>query len=287
MSARVNGAPVVERGVATADGLSLRVYGWVPAAPRFGLVIAPGFSEYAQRYANLARFLGARSGAVFAYDPRGHGASEGPRGHTPRWAPLVDDLDRVIADGSGSGAIPSRWALLGASMGALVALEWALAHAERVPALALVAPFFRYGQRAPAWRVALAHLASAILPTFAQPHGLRGEQLTTDPEIAALYDRDPRINRVMSARYYVEYRAAQERLLAQPVGGRFPILVLHGEDDPIADPAPSRAWVRALPAERVTARYDPGLRHEVLNERGRERVYAELGEWLGRVLVAE
>jgi alpha-beta hydrolase superfamily lysophospholipase len=280
----MSGAAGEVRRVVTADGLSLSSYSWSPAPSGLGLVIAPGFSEYGERYAEVARFLGERGIAVVTYDPRGHGRSEGVRGHSPRWKALVGDLDHVIAGALAAGALPARWALLGASMGALVALDWAIARPEHAQALVLVAPFFRYGSRAPVWRVALAHAASAVAPTLAQPHGLRGAQLTTDPELSSLYDRDPRINRVMSARYYVEYRATQERLLASTVPGRYPILVLHGEDDRIADPAPSRAFVSALSADRVTSYFYPCMRHEVLNERERERVYHDLAKWLERAL---
>jgi alpha-beta hydrolase superfamily lysophospholipase len=277
-------AAPLERRVVTHDGLGLRAYEWGPPQRWVGVVIAPGFSEYAMRYAELAAWLAARRAAAFAYDPRGHGESEGARGHAPRWPALVDDLGRVIDELGRAGALPARWALLGSSMGALVALDWARAHPERMHALALVAPFFRYGQRAPAWRVALARTAAAVAPTLAQPHGLRGHQLTSDPEMASGYDRDPWINRVMTARYYVEFRAAQDRLRAAPVPGRFPVLVLHGADDPIADPAPSAAWVGTLPSQRVESHVFPGMRHELLHERGRERVYERIGEWMLRAL---
>jgi alpha-beta hydrolase superfamily lysophospholipase len=60
----------------------------------------------------------------------------------------------------------------------------------------------------------------------------------------------------------------------------YPLLVLTGGSDPIADPAASRAFVAACGSADRTLREHPGLRHEVFNERTRERTIADAVAWL-------
>src|SRR5689334_12041633 len=183
-----------------SGGQTLAVRGNEVMDPRGAVIVAPGFAEHAGRYGRLAQELGSRGYSTYVYDPRGHGKSSGPRGHTPSWAQLVDDLDAVIAALAGDASFPGHCALIGMSMGALVALDWALSHRGAVGGLGLVAPFFRPAFKPPVWKVALAQTVGAAIPAFGQPHGLRGRDMSQDRVVAAQYDSDPAITRVMTAR---------------------------------------------------------------------------------------
>jgi alpha-beta hydrolase superfamily lysophospholipase len=123
-------------------GTRLRIVGRPLSAPRGGMIIVPGFAEHAGRWGRLMDDLAARGFASFVYEPRGHGGSSGPRGHTPSWQDLAEDLDAVVEVLEASGRLPARRVLLGASMGGLLVADWLPAHPERFHGLVLVAPFF-------------------------------------------------------------------------------------------------------------------------------------------------
>ena len=250
--------------------------------PRGAVIIAPGFAEHAGRYGRLSQELGSRGYSTYVYDPRGHGQSTGPRGHTPSWQRLVDDLDTVIAALAEDARFPQRRAVLGMSMGALVALDWALTHRGQFDGLGLVAPFFKPAFHPPVWKVALAHTVGAALPSFGQPHGLKGKDMSQDLVVAAQYDRDPAITRVMTSRYYTEFQHAQERLRGTASRVDFPVLVLQGGSDPIASAEATAAWARAVPRPHCEWTVYQGLKHEVLNEFERGRVVSDLLYWLDR-----
>lgn len=250
--------------------------------PRGAVLIAPGFAEHAGRYGRLAQELGSRGYSTYVYDPRGHGKSTGARGHTPSWRHLVDDLDAVVEALAQMRDFPQRRAVIGVSMGGLVALDWALANRGKFDGLALVAPFFRAAFRPPAWKVALAHTVGAALPSFGQATGLKGRDMSQDLVVAAQYDTDPGITRVMTARYYNEFQAAQHRLAGTAASVDFPVLVLQGGADPIASAEATAAWARAVPRPWCEWTVYQGLKHEVLNEFERSRVVSDLLYWLGR-----
>jgi alpha-beta hydrolase superfamily lysophospholipase len=55
-----------------------------------------------------------------------------------------------------------------------------------------------------------------------------------------------------------------------------PVLVLHGADDPVADPADSRA----LAGGNLEVRVVEGARHDLLHDACAESVRAEIRDWL-------
>jgi alpha-beta hydrolase superfamily lysophospholipase len=270
------------------DGARLSVVGRPMRGPRGGVVLAPGFAEHAGRYGPLMTDLAARGWATFTYDPRGHGRSSGPRGHTPSWAHLGHDLTAVVDALEKDGGLPPRRALHASSMGALVAVEWmAGAGRGRFHGLALVAPYFAPVAPPPAGKVVLARTVGLLLPRLAQAHGLRGRSMSRDPNVIAAYDLDPAITRVMSARYFNEMRAAQARVRSRGAGDLdVPVLLLHGEADPIASPAAARAWMRTVTTAGSEEHVYPGLLHEPLNELARARVFADYARWLDRQVLA-
>jgi pimeloyl-ACP methyl ester carboxylesterase len=91
-----------------------------------------------RRYVVMGSRSLERSGhRVIAYDARGHGRSSPSEGRSYTYPDLAHDLESVL-DGAGL----ERAVLAGASMGAHTALRFALAHPERVQALAIITPAF-------------------------------------------------------------------------------------------------------------------------------------------------
>ncbi len=270
-----------------ANGTRLHVVGRPVADPRGGVVIVPGFAEHAGRYARLQTELASRGYATFVIESRGHGASRGPRGHTPSWQALHDDLTAVVAVLEAERRLPARRALLGSSMGGLLAAEWLPAHRGVFHGLVLVAPFFASAKALPPFKVAFAKVVSGIVPRLAQTTGLRGREMSHDETIVAAYDSDPFLVRVMTARYFTEMRAAQHRMQSAVAGGdgailEAPVLLLHGADDPIASVDEAQKFMRVATVPGSEARVYPGMLHEPLNELDRNRVLADLTRWLDR-----
>jgi len=101
------------------------------------VVLLHGLSA-TRRYVVMGSRALERSGQrVIAYDARGHGRSTPAPGRDYGYEHLAADLAAVL-DAAGV----QRALLAGASMGAHTALRFALAHPERVAALALITPAF-------------------------------------------------------------------------------------------------------------------------------------------------
>ena len=271
---------------AASGGLALRRVRWSGGSdPSAVLALVHGFGEYVERYAEVARWFVGRGYRVYAYDQRGHGASEGPRTHAPSMGALLDDLDRFLASiRRDEGDRPLL--LLGHSMGGL---EVAMLLAERQPEVAgavLSAPLIRGSRGSTAVERALVRFLSWSMPRLRLPSAVDPRAVSHDPGLQEAYRKDPRILKSLSARLAWLLLDAARRVedLAERV--RVPVLLLHGDDDRICLLEGSRRFLARLRTPGSELRVYPELRHEVLYEPERERVLEDVHAWVARLVAS-
>lgn len=245
------------------------------AAPKGIVIVTHGYAEHAGRYRELANVIVRAGWAVVAYDVRGHGQSPGTRGYIDRFDAYLDDLTAVIAHGRKLAPDGAPLVLLGHSHGSLITLR-ALC-GDRPPAAKaaiLSSPYLALRLAVPAYKKVLARIGSRLAPRLAQPNQLRVEHLTSDKQKQAERLADKLCFDVATARWFTESSAAQDYVAAHAARIQIPTTWLVGADDPIADPARSRAIASMLPS--ATYHDLVGLKHEVFNETTRARVFAEV-----------
>jgi alpha-beta hydrolase superfamily lysophospholipase len=226
----------------------------------------------------MALWFARRGCAVHAYDQRGHGRSEGVRCHVERFDEFLDDLAAVVDAVRGEHSeLPLT--LVGHSMGGLVTLAFLATRKPRVASAVTSGPALALGAVSPL-RVALARAARRMLPRLAIGSGLDPEGLSRDPEVVRRYLADPLIVRTMTTSLGAELLAAAPRTAALAGDVQVPLLMLHGEEDPLCAAEGSRAFHAGLRAAGSALRTYPTLRHEIFNEPEREAVWQDVYEWL-------
>ena len=86
-----------KKGEFTArDGVTLRTRHWEADAPKARVILVHGLAEHSGRWEHVGAFLAERGYDVHGYDWRGHGESEGPRGHADTFEHMVDDLEEIF-----------------------------------------------------------------------------------------------------------------------------------------------------------------------------------------------
>lgn len=276
MSAR---GPVVDTMIG-ARGARLRTLRWEVPEPVGRVLVVHGLGEHAGRYGELAAALGVRGYAVMAYDQRGHGGSEGRRGHVAAFELFVEDVHLARAEAELRLPGPGAPFLLGHSMGGLVLLRYLQTYRPSTPGAVLVAPWLRTARAVPRWKLALAHVLRRVAPDLALPEAVPAEDLTRDPAEARAWEDDPLVHHRVTAGLWDAVLRAQERALEQGVEPSLPTLVLVPGDDPVVDAERTLAWTRALAAPHIEARELPGRRHEPFHDIGREEVFGLVGDWL-------
>ncbi len=271
-----------------SDGCRLFWRAWSPDAPVRGqAVLVHGANEHSGRYEHVAAWLVGLGFEVSALDQRGHGRSEGLRGHVDRFEQYLEDLDRFVASragGSGGADGPGGGQgvlLIGHSMGGLVAFSYAAWRPERVRALVVSAPWFDLRMRIRPLDRLLAPVGAWLTPRLRRPAGIPPEHLSRDPRVGQAYRDDPLVGTTVTARWFVECSRAAHRVrtrLAKEM--KVPVLFLQGDADRIVDPAATRAVFEAIPHPRKALRRYPEGYHELFNDLDQRRVFADVEAWL-------
>lgn len=298
--------------LASSDGTTtLHARVWRPGGggrPRGVVQVVHGMAEHVGRYDEFARFLAGRGYVVCGDDHLGHGLSAEPheRGHIPLASgaeALVEDehlLRRAV-----SGRVPEGTPhyLFGHSMGSFITRVYLTRHAEGLAGAVLCGTG--------SVPVALSRAGHALARAIAAVRGERHRSALVDGMGAGAYSRSvegPTGFEWLSrdegnvARYLADEAcgfmfsvggyAALTSLTAESCSGKaagrvprdLPLLFVSGAEDPVGDcGAGVRRAVRLyLDAglDDVSMRIYEGMRHEILNEGDRGRVFADVASWL-------
>jgi acylglycerol lipase len=237
-----------------------------------------GHGEHGGRYAGLAAAMAEHAIATYALDVRGHGTSGGPRGHAMSWDVLIGDVaafHATVGNDSGVESVP-----LGHSVGGSIVLS-AVVRGRLTPRRFVVSsPALRVKAVVPGWKVTLGKVASRVIPTLALATELDATHISRDPLVIAAYVSDPLVHSKMSARFYTEWQAADEEILARAAEIKVPFLATHGTGDLIIDSAATEELDRRATVPGHKLILYPGFYHEPYNDTGKEQVFADLATWL-------
>lgn len=266
----------------TADGLTLSTRCWRPDGPaRARVLIVHGLSEHSGRYAHVADHLVTRGFAVYAYDHRHHGRSEGlPRGLVPNFDAVVADLGGVL---EWVATERSTWKtfVVAHSLGGAVAARFIVDHgAKDVDGLVLLSPAIRIPDHVAPVARHLGPLISRILPGL--PLLTRDTKLISrDPDVRRAWRRDPLTykGRLRAGTGAAILRNTRD-LVDHADAVSLPLLVMHGTADRITDPDGSKAFVAAASSPDKTLKLYEGRFHELVNDFGREQVLEDVTAWL-------
>jgi lysophospholipase len=262
------------------DNLRLFRRSIVPPNPKAAVLVLHGYADHSGRYLEVMGHLAAQGFAVHALDYRGHGQADGRRGHIESFSQYLDDIELFLGSVVEETTGLKRF-FLAHSHGALIVLAYALAHPKAaVSGAVLTDPYLKLAFAPPAALVAISGLLSKVVPWMPFKNRLQAQMLTHDEAIQRATERDPLYNSMTTPRWFVESTRAQREVIANAVDYRWPSLVLLGGEDPIASGETTRAFFEHIGSKDKELVVYEGFRHEIMNEVGRERVYADIARWL-------
>lgn len=252
---------------------------WTPPTVDGVVVLSHGMGEHARRYDHVVARLGELGLAVYLPDHRGHGRSGGKRMLVRRIGEFTDDLHLLFAEVARRhpGTKPF---LIGHSMGAMIALAYALDHQADLRGLVLSGTPVLPGKGIPRPAIAVAKVLGRIAPG-APVQTLPSQYISKDPEVVARYDADPLV-------HHGKVPAGLGGAMLTTMGDfrrrlptlTLPTLVLHGAEDRLVDQESSRLIAQLAGSKDLTLQVYEGLHHEVYNEPEREQVLDDLVGWL-------
>lgn len=289
---------------------------WLPrdperaAHPRGIVQIVHGMAEHSARYAAFARFLADRGYAVCAHDHIGHGKSvKDPSlfGCLPvknGAQILVEDVHRLRGYMAELFPEGTPYILFGHSMGSFIVRVYLAHHGEGLAA-AIVCGTAQQPRIASLGGGALARFLvttrgenyrSSFLDNIGA--GAYGKKIPdartpydwicTDSAVVDAYIADDGCGFMFSVGGYAALLDLTAEIVtpacAAGVPDGLPVLFMAGALDPVGDngvgPKAAAEQMAKLSQARVDVKLYEGMRHEVLNEIGHERVFEDVAQWI-------
>ncbi len=262
------------------DGLRIYYRHWEEANPTKILCIVHGLAEHSGRYTHVADFFINQGYAVFALDLRGHGISQGKRGHAKTFDHLLSDVEELLKSARAEHTDLPMF-LLGHSMGGNIVANYVLKKpTNELTGYILSSPWLRLAFEPPVWKMKLAKLVSGILPSLTQPDGLDANALSRDQSIVDAYKADPMVHGIISAGLFTSGTLAGEEVLQRSFEIKIPGLIYHGDADRIVNWNASEAFAKNN--KMATWKLLKGVYHEGLNDLGKDELMATILDWMER-----
>lgn len=281
---------------------------WASESPKAVLVIAHGMAEHSARYDGFASFLAEQGWAVYMNDHAGHGKSAQIHGHFAEkdgWESVVNDLNALMDEGEREHpGLPLF--LMGHSMGSFLSRSFLIRYGARLSGCVLCGTMGKNPGVLPGYL--LAALQCRLKGTQSRgklidklafgSYNQRIEHpvnqfawLSANEENCRAYAQDPLCGFAFTAAGYRDLftglREISSPKWAQAVPKALPAYLVAGKDDPVGNYGEGPAWVaeqlRSSGVKSVELKLYPDMRHEILNETGKEQVWNDIFAWLEKV----
>ena len=278
----MNSNPEINHNFLADDDLSI-YYRHRPAENEVArMVIAHGLGEHSGRYAHVIDHIVKLGISVWAIDHRGHGQSEGKRGHIDSIDQYLQDLHKLIEITKTNMPAKMKFFLLGHSMGGLIVLNLVEKYPDIADGVIASSPGLNPGMKVPVIKGAVAKILSRVLPALTFDNELDSSFLSHDHQVVKTYDSDPLVHRNITARWFTEFFDAmtKTKLFAPTI--TMPVLMQVAGDDRLVHAETSRDFFKSLKTLDKTLFFYEHLYHEIYNEQAedRKKVLNDLINWL-------
>ncbi|MHA1763006.1 MAG: lysophospholipase [Promethearchaeota archaeon] len=264
------------------DGLKLFYQVWFPDNPKAIILIVHGFGEHSGRYKNVVDALLPEGYALYAFDLRGHGKSEGITNYVDSFDQYIDDV-KTFHDLIRKTHPDLPLFLLGHSMGSCIASYFTSKYEDLLKGLILSGCGVRVGEGVNPFLKLLAGVISKIAGKSTIDTKLDPNSLSHDLSVVKAYVEDPLVHHEkISARLAHELmnRFGKITLVVSKI--RIPVLIQSGSEDKAAQGI--KDLIKELKTDNFTCHVYDGLYHEVYNEIAEKRkvVLEDLKNWLNK-----
>lgn len=274
--------PEHTEGYCRNNGLDIFYRRYKADSEKAVLVIAHGLGEHSGRYVNVVEKLVPEGITIFAPDFRGHGKSNGERGHVLSFGEYLEDLDSVVGIALKEKKPGVKCLLLGHSMGGLIAINYAISRQEKIDGLIISSPSLGVAVKVPAIKAALGKIMSSLWPGLSLNNELDASKISHDDKVVAAYKNDPLVHDRVSARWFTEFLSAMENANDKAMEIKAPVLMQIAGDDHLVNAEAAKSFFEKLAVKDKTIHVYGGLYHEVYNETEEDRksVLNDLDAWV-------
>lgn len=267
------------------DGKKLFTRIWEPESDiKAVLCLAHGIGEHTGRFHPVADYFTSCGYAMMGTDMRGHGLSEGKRGHIPSIGVIMDDMDLLISNAK--LRYPGKPVFLyGQSLGAILVLFHGLSRRPDINGVIATSPALHSSLDEQPVKIALVKLLSPLIPSLTLHGGLKPVMLTRNMEVVNAYINDPLVHYQISLGFGKILLDIRKWALENSSGFSIPLLLMHGTGDQIAYISGSREFARHV-SNCNYIEWENAL-HELHHEPEKQEVLNTIRNWMERRILSD
>ena len=262
------------------DNLKLHGQQWRVDKPIAIICMIHGLGEHIGRYSHVAEAFNKKQISFYGFDLRGHGNSEGKKGHTPSIQHMFDDIEQLLV--RIRKEFPDTPIIIyGHSLGGNLALNYLLHRNSNEIAFGVItSPWLKLTNKPTAFQLLLAKFGSRFIPSLAQPNGLNIKDISSVQKEQDTYANDPLIHNKITGRLYMEINSMGEKAITIATSLKTPILLSHGTNDNITSPIATEEFAKSIANDFIHLKLWNKLRHETHNEYNKEEVITYYVDWV-------
>lgn len=251
----------------------------IPKEPRAVIIVVHGFAEHLGRYEYIKDKLYESDFAVYRYDLRGHGRTEGEKGHIDSFNQFIEDTDELVNLAHEEfSQLPIY--MLGHSMGGLITFSYGLKHKDKLKGQILSGAAVRKVPQVEGVKGGLIQFLNFFAPKMRVEQEL-SEDICTDKKVVKAYEKDPLVLKDATLNFYVQFLLKGTKFVEDNIQGyNYSCLILHGEKDKIIPKEASTYIYKNISSKDKEIKIYKGLYHEILNEVEKDIVIKDIINWI-------
>ena len=261
------------------DNVQFYAQEWTPSTQLIAsITLVHGLGEHSSRYQHLAEYYCEQGISVLSFDQRGHGRTQGKRGHILSYNLAMQDIKHFIAENR-SRHPESRHFLYGHSLGGAMALYYTLQEKAGITGTIVTGLGLAPGDPLPPAKLALAKFMAKVAPSFTLPNGLDRNNLSRDREVIQRYIDDPLVHNQVSASLGMNLISRGAWMVENAARLDLPLLLMYGAKDHLVDQSAIHNFLRSADG-MVTSKVWEGFYHEIHNEPEQKEVFDFAINWI-------
>lgn len=245
------------------------------------IIMVHGIGEHGGCYHEWGEKFVLQSIGFLAFDLRGHGKTQGIRGHASMRLIQKDIQTIVLSVQKRFPAVPV--VLFGHSMGGQTVLTYITGKQVEVQGAIASSPYLKPVYPRSPLLVWLVRLASCVVPCLTVRTGIRADQLSHDGGTKSS-KKDPLMHKKISIKLFSDLCKNSKRLLRGKHKLNVPLLLMHGSDDPLVSFKAGKSFVQHTEGSS-TFKFWHGMRHDLLFDEGNEAVFQYVMKWLTKHII--
>jgi alpha-beta hydrolase superfamily lysophospholipase len=267
--------------ISASDGINLFIRNHSVKNSNKVILLIHGLGEHSGRYLNLIQDFNNKNISVFTIDIRGHGKSEGKRGHSPFYEQLMSDI-RYFIEHVTNKTSNQKYFLYGHSFGGNLVINYSFQKNQKINGIIATSPCIKPAIEPSKIKLFMVKLFQKLIPSLRLGNGIKISGISRNSEVIKDYINDPLNHNQVSVQLGLDIISSGIYALENSQYITVPMLVFHGKNDELTSYSASKKLVENSGPNIKFIGFNDAY-HEIHNEPEKEELLSNIFNWIDSI----